>query len=354
MLELGNQQPYRSLFQWLSNTSIGLPIHRECDKQIVDLSDTLDSSGCGQKPSAEVGLELDHDKQNKVDISIFGDRSLLNIPNIGYPVFAKKWDAHIRSNALERAFPDDLVVEFDYRTSGYKLMGFFQNCMHDHLDSATVMDALQYYASSRVDEMGPSALVEPNKIEQSMLMLKNIVDTLGPPKFIGFVDRDMLAVKLVIPIEFGNLMQTLTFCSEYLLKQPVAAFPDSPARLREVLDAMLQGDRRPRISLDFDIGKACLLKRLSIEFMSTSFSGASSANTSYASCQDEARLLSHLDGYAQSLEVRSKLPYGARRPTPNMLGEEVMTLHHVHSKLMLSEQKSAIKDYVIVRYKRKA
>jgi hypothetical protein len=337
---------YAMLSTWLSETTFQGLFDREAGWQhIKKICSLLDKSPLSLSPSDGIGLELHYMGAKQVDISFLGNYSLLGVPGIQYPLFAQTWQSMVTKNSLQNVLDNHCIVEFDSTGSGYKLMGLFQRFTQKYFEQSELLKIINLYLESRQVELGRALLAEILSISLDRLMAT--CDVLGLPSFVGFLDRELMAVKLVIPVNADNLEAAVYFIRDYFAKS-------FPLRIYEInlvvvfLEKAVKNNCHPRISFDYDLEKACFLNRLAFEYTPSSIESEIGQDNEISGLIGSASSV-FSDCIGQSQLLRSKLPYGQRRPSLNLVRQEILSVNHAHSKLILAGSSLTLKDYVMVR-----
>lgn len=204
--------PFSALLSWLGQTPFRDLVVEPCLADLSLLCNSIDQSHVSTitTDGINIGLEVHHGPKIATDISIFGNQELLSIPSINYPAFATNWLEFIGEMGLQNCFSPHLIVEFDYQASGYCLMGLFVTSGLDALSLEVLMSSIKFYSQSRrIDLKRPLSSLA---FTEGMNGIRFIVEQLGMPNVIGFVDRGKSVVKLLIPIGLDKLMQCYNFC----------------------------------------------------------------------------------------------------------------------------------------------
>jgi hypothetical protein len=342
---------FSALLSWLGKTPFHNLVVEPCLAELSLLCNFLDQwhASLITADSINIGLEIHHGPKIATDISIFGDQGLLSIPSINYPAFATNWLDFIGETGLRNCFSPHFVVEFDYQASGYCLMGLFVKCGLDTLSLEALMSSIKFYAQSRrIDlEKPPLSLAS----DEDMNAIRLIVEQLGMPRMIGFVDRGKCGIKLIMPIGLDKLTQCYDFCLTHyssLIIHEMKSLDSFEAMLKN----LLEHNKMIRISLDYDLEEGRLSEKLAFECFPFSKADKTqdkvvkdhSAYSKYPLAFD-----SYFRGYAASMNMESNLPYGQKFISFNLVDERIMFLEHVHRKLTLSFSASEVKDYIMLR-----
>jgi hypothetical protein len=342
---------FSALLSWLGQTPFRDLVVEPCLADLSLLCNSIDQSHVSTitTDGINIGLEVHHGPKIATDISIFGNQGLLSIPSINYPAFATNWLDFIGEMGLQNCFSPHLIVEFDYQASGYSLMGLFVTSDLDALSLEALMSSIEFYAQSRrIDLKNPLSSLA---FTEGMNGIRLIVEQLGVPSVIGFVDRGKSVVKLVIPIGLDKLMQCYNFCLTHysdLIIHEMKSLDFFEVMLKNVFER----NKKIRISLDYDLEEGRLSEKLAFECFPFSKADATqdeagknhSANSKYPLAFD-----SYFRGYATSVNMESNLPYGQKLVSFNFLEEQIMLLEHIHRKLTLSFSASEVKDYIMLR-----
>ena len=342
---------FSALLSWLGKTPFHNLVVEPCLAELSLLCNFLDQwhASLITADSINIGLEIHHGPKIALDISIFGDQGLLSIPSINYPAFATNWLDFIGETGLRNCFSPHFVVEFDYQASGYCLMGLFVKCGLDTLSLEALMSSIEYYAKSRrIDLEKPLSSLAS---DEDMNAIRLIVEQLGMPCMIGFVDRGKCGIKLIIPIGLDKLTQCYDFCLMHYSSLIIHEMK-SPDSFEAMLKNLLEHNKMIRISLDYDLEEGRLSEKLAFECFPFSKADKTqgqavkdhSANSKYSLEFD-----SYFRGYAASMNMESNLPYGQKFISFNLVDERIMFLEHVHRKLTLSFSASEVKDYIMLR-----
>ena len=342
---------FSALLSWLGKTPFRNLVVEPCLADLSLLCNFLDQWHVSliTANSIAIMLEIHHGPRIAADVSIFGDQELLSIASINYPSFATNWFGFIGETGLRKCFSPHLIVELDYQDSGYSLMGLFVKCDLDTLSLEALMSSIEFYAQSRrIDlEKSPSSLAS----NEDMNAIRLIVEQLGMPRVIGFVDRGKCGIKLIIPIGLDKLTQCYDFCLMHYSSLIIHEMK-SPDSFEAMLKNLLEHNKMIRISLDYDLEEGRLSEKLAFECFPFSKADKTqgqavkdhSANSKYSLEFD-----SYFRGYAASMNMESNLPYGQKFISFNLVDERIMFLEHVHRKLTLSFSASEVKDYIMLR-----
>ena len=340
---IANSQTFDDLYTWLRRSPIHDLITDTCTKDLSKLCKTLD-----QQPHAcppRIGLELHHFPQRKTDVSFFGDYTLLEHQEIRYPNFALQWREHISKNYPINTFDDDIIAEFDHATDGYHLMGLFQRCCRRDESLSHAIKLIEFYTDSRRHELGTRS--SNNTDLERMSTLRQNLETLGPPTYIGFIDRNSTELKIITQIDENNKKQAIGYLKHYLGKTNEAGAELIAAYLRAT-DTTPGMEAHARLSLDYDINNNYFSNRFALEYSGQAKHTQATHKINSIWQSQTSNALSTINGFAQSLDLSNRLPYGEKRPNVNLLNEEVMALKLHHSKLITSPTGATIKDYAML------
>ena len=178
-----------------------------------------------------------------------------------------------------------------------------------------------------------------------------IIEQLGMPSGIGFVDRGISVVKLLITIGLDSLSQCYAFCLTHYSTLIIHEMK-SLDFFKDMLIYLLERNKKIRISLDYDLEEGRLSEKLAFECFT--FSGADSEHdktgkeySSNGRCPLDYD--SYFRGHATSVSMESNLPYGQKLISFNFVEEQIMLLEHIHCKLTLSFLGSEVKNYIMLR-----
>jgi hypothetical protein len=341
---------FTALLSWLEKTTFRNLMVEPCATDLGLLCNLLDLSHASLITSntINIGLEIHHWRKGVTDISIFGGHELLAIPGINYPSFATKWPDHVGVSGLQKCFPSNLVVEFDHQDSGYRLMGLFQICDLKTLSLEAIANAIKFYAQSRRLDLGRSASTLAS--DENMIAIQLIMEQLGLPSMIGFVDRGQCGVKLLIPIGIDKLAECNKFCLKHysrLIHQELKSIKI----FETMLQSLLENNSMIQISLDYDLESGQLSEKIAFECFPLSKTDPDQKETNNDHRLDFKNLVvfgNYFHGYEMSVNTECNLPYGQKRPSLNLVQEQLMTLGYVHRKLTLSSFSSEVKDYIML------
>jgi hypothetical protein len=226
-------------------------------------------------------------------------------------------------------------------------MGLFQQCARDTANTGAIVEAIEYY--SRFCQKETGAPVSAITARENSSAIRNIIDQLGLPGYIGFIARGKSAIKLIIPLDSASLTAARSFCLQYysaLLLKGLKSAENFELLLEELL-----ANSVTRISLDFDLEKGRLSQRLGFECFAPQAVEAAPLSTTKAqqsNISSPSSAEKYFLGCAESFNLRRVLPYGQKRPSENLVEEEFLTLEHVHRKFVLSSTSAEIKDYILL------
>ena len=343
--------PFSALLSWLGKTPFRDLVVEPCLADLSLLCNSIDQSHISTISADDINiwLEIHHGPKIATDISISGNQWLLSIPSINYPAFATNWLDFVGEMGLQNCFSPHLMVEFDYQASGYCLMGLFVTPGLATLSLEALMSSIKFYAQSRrLDLKNPLSSLA---FAEGMNGIRLIVEQLGMPSVIGFVDRGKSVVKLLIPIGLDKLMQCYNFCLTHYSDLIIHEMK-SLDFFEVMLKNLFERNKKIRISLDYDLEEGRLSEKLAFECFPFSKADTTqdkagkdrSANSKYPLAFD-----SYFRGYATSVNMESNLPYGQKLVSLNFVEEQIMLLAHNHRKLTLSFFTSEVKDYIMMR-----
>jgi hypothetical protein len=341
--------PLAALMSWLEGTHHREIILEACTKNLAALCKSLDQAGIVQ--ASNILLEVHHHPRKLTDISIFGGKELLGVPGIVCPGFAGEWGEYLEGPSAMEHFPPNLIAEFDHKENGYEMMGFFQRCSKQEGGIEAVVNAIRMYAETSISKKDACEQKELQNLVEDLL--RQTMEQLGSPDYIGFVDRGKRAVKLIISISQEDLPKAATF----LRQQCSAILPreiEGAGGLERFLHALLSGYELVRTSIDFELTVNNLNDKLAFEcFPRRSHKSVASLAPAGYTEEDNGSWNSHLleecfHGYKESLALACKLPYGQKRPAANLIDEELLSLQHMHRKFMLTTNCLTVKDYILL------
>ena len=293
-------------------------------------------------------LEIHQANHGLIDLSLRGGHSLLRIPGITYPSFALNLVEY-----LKKSYPTmdkNIIVEFDRIGNTYKLMGIFQKYKDECHDLGCVVDSIEYYAYLRKSELTTQYDGIIPSTGKALSVIQCSIEAIGPPLFIGFIDRGMSAVKLVTNVTNSNLEAVLDFCDHYF-HQIIARQLQSPNVLRCMIQNLLDTHKESRLSVDFDLTSATYAGRFSFEFKHS----REVSSKSIASEVLSDNLVSNFSfedyfcDYSKSLCLSKSMPcYSKQTLSTNLLESNFFAILHSHTKLSLSMACAEVKDYVWV------
>ena len=345
----GAAMPLAALISWLEGTRHREIILEECAKNFAALCKALDQAGIVQESS--IGLEVHHHPRKLTDISIFGGKELLRMPGIVYPNFAIEWGEYLEGASVLEHFPPNLIAEFDHKANGYEMMGFFQRCSKQEGGIEAVVSAIRTFAETSISKQ---ELCQPIEFtNQAEGLLRQTIEQLGSPDYIGFVDRGKRAIKLIISINQENLAKAATF----LQHQYSAILPKEIERaggLERFLHTLLSSHELARTSIDFELTADKLKGKLAFECFpnrsnkSDPLQDPIDHKEEGSSSWNSQSLEECFHGYKESLALASRLPYGQKRPAANLIDEELLTIQHTHRKFTLATNYLSVKDYILL------
>jgi hypothetical protein len=211
------------------------------------------------------------------------------------------------------------------------------------------MSSIEFYAQSRrIDlEKPPLSLAS----DEDMNAIRLIIEQLGMPRMIGFVDRGKSGIKLLIPIGLDKLTQCYVFCLTHysdLIIHEMKSLDCFEAMLKNLLER----NKTIRISLDYDLEEGRLSEKLAFEcfpFSKAHTTQDKAGKDHPANSKCPLAFDSYFRGYAASMNMESSLPYGQKLVSFNLVEEQINFLEHFHRKLTLSFFASEVKDYIMLR-----
>jgi hypothetical protein len=342
--------PLGALMSWLEGTHHREIMLKACATNFGALCKNLEQSDTSV--AARIGLEVHHHPRRLTDISIFGGKELLRLQGVVYPRFAREWGKYLEEPGAVEHFPPHLIAEFDHKENGYEMMGFFQACSKQQGGIEAVVNAIRAFAETSIIKQESW---QPKELQsQAEGMLRQTIEQLASPDYIGFVDRGKCAVKLIISISQEDLPKATT----YLRHQYSAILPremQGAGGLERFLRTLLNSHELVRTSIELDLTANKPNDKLAFECFPSrrSKSGSPQAPTDHAE-EDSSSWSSNLleerfKGYKESMALASRLPYGQKRPAANLVDDEMLSLRHTHRKFTLATNSLTVKDYILLK-----
>lgn len=338
-----NQQTFEDLYAWLRKAPIHDLINDSCINDLAKLCKTLDKQPHANPP--RIGLELHHFPQRKTDVSFFGDHTLLDNQEISYPKFARQWRKHLSENYSNDAFNRDIIVEFDHSRDGYHLMGLFQRCNPAKISLDNAIQLIKFYSDSRQQEL--KAGKSEYSCCQNMSTLRQNFETIGPPTYIGFLNRNSTQVKIITQIDESNKQEAIEYLENHLHKNNESG-AELLSNYLKATDTTAATEARARLSLDYDIENNLFSNRYSLEYSDQEDQASATCRINSLWQSQKQNEPKNINGYDRSLNLSQRLPYGEQRPSINLLKKEIMALKLHHSKLVSTPSDTHIKDYVML------
>jgi len=331
---------------WLASCKLSDLVMRECIEdmhRLCVLADNIDSQA-----EAYLGLEIHRKNNQKTDLSLFGGHELLQIPEISYPRFALEWKNFYFLYATFMA--KKVVVEFDYVDNSFKLMGFFQRYLGKPGCINCILESIRFYSSIRSIELEGREVKNTRSTDESMEILHDTIKAIGPPHYVGYLERRLNAVKLITEVSEINAQTVLKFCEQHFSNLIVRQLKSIEA-LGIILYDLVNSYQKVNLSLDFDIATASFLDRLSLECMpyNRKMTGNVFANHRSGFEVLDLNLGGIVPHLKESLALEKRLPYAAKRPSSTLVNTDILFINYSHRKIMLDNVSSEIKDYVYVR-----
>jgi len=343
---MSNDPCLSRLLDWLGSQTYNKIITHASMESMRHLCGLVDAKN--SNISSCLLLEIHQANHGLIDLSLRGGHSLLRIPGITYPSFALNLVEY-----LKKSYPTmdkNIIVEFDRIGNAYKLMGIFQKYKDECHDLGCVVDSIEYYAYLRKSELTTQYDGNILSTGKALSVIQCSIEAIGPPLFIGFIDRGMSAVKLVTNVTNSNLEAVLDFCDHYF-HQIIARQLQSPNVLRCMIQNLLDTHKESRLSVDFDLTSATYAGRFSFEFKHS----REVSSKSIASEVLPDKLVSNFSfedyfcDYSKSLCLSKSMPcYSKQTLSTNLLESNFFAILHSHTKLSLSMACAEVKDYVWV------
>lgn len=335
-----------STLEWLASCKFSDLVVRECIEhmhRLCVLADNVDS-----QVETCLGLEIHRKNNQKTDLSLFGGHELLQVPEINYPRFASEWKDFYFLYASFMA--QKVVVEFDYVDNRFKLMGFFQRYLGKPGCINCILESIRFYAGIRNIELEGKEAQDTRSTDESMGILHETIKAIGPPHYVGYLERSLNAVKLIIEVSEINAQTVLKFCEQYF-SNLIARQLESIDALKIILYDLVNSYQKVNLSLDFDIATASFLDRLSLECIpyNRRMTGNLFANHRSGFEDLGLRLGGIVPNLEESLVLEKRLPYAAKRPSNTLVNTDILFINYSHRKIVLDNVSSEIKDYVYVQ-----
>jgi hypothetical protein len=343
---MGNDPSLSSLLDWLGSQSHNKMLSQvsiESMRHLCRLVDTKNSN-----ISSCLLLEIHHANHGLIDLSLRGGHSLLSVPGISYPGFAFDLVDYLKRNYP--TIDKNIGVEFDRVGNGYKLMGFFQKYTDECHNLACALDSIEHYAYLRKNELGTQYGGSITSTSKSLTAIQCLIEAIGAPLFIGFIDRGMSAVKLVINVTKSNLESVVDFCDHYFHHIITSQLHGSNF-LRCMIQNLLATHMEPRFSVDINLASATYIDRFSFEFKLRREVSSESISSEFLT-NNLGSNFSFEDffcDYSKSLLLQKDLPIYSKRPlSTNSVESDFFAILHSHAKLSLSISCAEVKDYAWV------
>lgn len=332
--------------EWLASCRLSDLVVRECIEhmhRLCVLADNIDSQA-----ETYLGLEIHRKNNQKTELSLFGGHELLQIPEINYPRFALEWKDFYFLYANFMA--QKVVVEFDYVDNSFKLMGFFQRYLGKPGCTDCILESIRFYAGIRNIELEGKDAQYTKSTEESLGILHEIIKEIGPPHYVGYLERNLNAVKLIIEVSAINVQTISKFCEQYFTNIIISRLKSIDA-FKTILYELVELYQKVNISLDFDIAKASFHDRLCLECMphNRKMNGNLFAKHRSEFKNLDLRLGKIVPNLEESLALEKRLPYAAKRPSNTLVNTDILFINYSHRKIMLDNVSSEIKDYVYVQ-----
>jgi len=343
---MGNDPSLTSLLDWLSSNSYNQILSHASIDSMRDLCRLVDAKSL--IISSCLLLEIHQANHGLIGVSLRGGHSLLSIPGISYPSFAIDLVEYLAKNYP--TIDENIGVEFDRIGNGYKLMGFFQKYTDECHDLACVLDSISYYAYLRRNELKTQYGGIITSASKALAEIQCLIEAIGAPLFIGFIDRGMSAVKLVTNVTNSNLEAVVDFCDHYF-HQIIASQLQSSNVLRCMIQNLLDTYKETRLSVDFDLTSATYVDRFSFEFKHSREVSSKSIASEVLSDNlvSSFSFEDYFCDYSKSLRLSKSLPCYSTQPlSANLLESNFFVILHSHTKLSLSIAGAEVKDYAWV------
>ena len=267
------------------------------------------------------------------------------------PKFSPFWPNFILGKQLEqKQYPANIWVEYDHTKNGYTFMGFFESCEDDEVSEKISAERISYFMQLRGEILAQR--IDKSLLHKNMLLINSAIELLGYPAQIGFLNRGRCAIKLVSTFSQKKIPNVAKFCRQHFPSDTLGPFTKG-TMLEQLLEALSTSNIQPRISIDLDLDRGRLGNRLCLEEENTSHR-AQQKNYSANRSSDQmipSRIFdftNYFDNYQNSKDLEYILPYAEKRPSSNLVGNEVICIRHSHRKFTISKDRANVKDYIHV------
>jgi hypothetical protein len=335
-----------ALLTWLVRSGRYKLVNSECIHELQELCAKADES-CHSLKSC-FGLEV-HRKKKYTDLCLFGGPDLLRIQGINYPNFARKWLEF--SEPHTNLLCEELAVEFDYsKENGYSLMGFFVRFPRTSYAIKDILESIRFYSVARSEELDHEIKeVYLPAIDDSLRGLDGVFKAVGLPHLVGYVDRNICAVKIIIEVTKENISKLSAFTIQRFGELIVSSLGYRDL-FGNIMRYLLSINSTVRLSVDYDILSSQFIQRLSLECIPAR--GATRLYHCRVNSSDnrdvQNLLFRYFPSYTESLALEQCLPHVERRPSFNLVDDEYFCIHFSHRKFVISEDSAEVKDYVLV------
>ena len=202
---------------------------------------------------------------DKVDLSFYGNRTILEIKDFGIPNFAKSLRALLDNESLRNFLVDQYFIEFDHDSNELQMAGVFQA-----LDNTSTTSNAYEIITRLLIESG----AYPGLERQMHKPLRDFLSLTGLPSQIGIMCGRGQILKVI-----GQTNKTKVL-AEFLEKYFSMAIQHSSELSKRLAN---QSAHPPEIqplsySLDYDMEQQVFLPRLSIEIFPSSWPRAVPCN----------------------------------------------------------------------------
>lgn len=333
------KQTLTATMNWLLHGRCQSIIDARFDPSVVDLAIFLDAQSADHDTDLCIGLELHYDRVNRVDISIYSDRSISNSVVDECPPWLHLWRSFVNDRGLAGFFPHQYWLEYDYQSLEYQLAGLFQKCDGSWMDVRALAIGLTEYSSLA---RGDQALVGSVRCG----WLQHFFANFGWPQWIGLMEREQGLIKIIVEIKPETVCELKRFIHDHFGSLVVKRGLDS-SMVCEAVERWLQ-IAAVRMSLDYNPSSHALSERLCFEFMAPSDRALTEAEFCLLK-QIECDLKVAIECLERSASVLQRLPYFSSRPAVNLIDKELYMLAFNHTKLCLNVDSLMIKDYLLVK-----
>lgn len=324
---------------WLLHGRCQSILDARLDPSVVDLAIFLDAQSADHDAYQCIGLELYYDCVNRIDISIYRDRSVSSSVVDDCPSWLRLWRSFVNDRGLDSFFPHQYWLEYDYQSLEYQLAGLFQRCDGSWIDVRDLAVMLTEYSSRARGDQALDGLVRSG-------WLHHFFANFGLPQWIGLMEREHGLIKLVVEIKSETVYELKQFIHDYFGSLVVKRGLDS-SMICAAVERWLQ-IAAVRMSIDYNPSSNALADRLCFEFMVPSDRALTEAEFCLLK-QIDRDLKASTEHLERSASVLQRLPYFSSQPAVNLIDKELYMLAFNHTKLCFNVDSLTIKDYFLVK-----